>query len=170
MAGNIFDNESNDRVKSPERLDEYIRVASPGIWLMVIALILIFVSVIVWGFVGTIPVSMTQTGAIDGMSIGLMVDASKYNGKALVGKEVSFVTIDGTIGKGSVESSSDVPFSSEELKRSLNSDFLSANLISADYSYVLNIKPEIDLTGRETELVEVTIITDEVKPISFLMK
>ena len=40
MKDNIFRKSSIDRVNSPEQLDQYIRVASPGIWLVLTGIVL----------------------------------------------------------------------------------------------------------------------------------
>ena len=42
MNEKIFREKSIDRIKSPEMLDEYIKVANPGVWLS-LAAILVFV-------------------------------------------------------------------------------------------------------------------------------
>ena len=65
MARSVFNFESEDRVESPERLNEYIRVASPGVWVMVSALVLVLVAFLVWGFTGRIPETSTLKGVVD---------------------------------------------------------------------------------------------------------
>lgn len=54
MANNIFREKSIERVSSPEQLNDYIRVTSPGIWLTLGAVILLLIGFIVWGAVGKI--------------------------------------------------------------------------------------------------------------------
>lgn len=63
MDQTIFRKTSIDRLKSPEQLNEYIRVANPGVWLILGAIILLLVGVIVWGIFGSIP-STVKTGAL----------------------------------------------------------------------------------------------------------
>ena len=62
MARSVFDFENEDRVESPERLNEYIRVAGPGTWVMISALVLVLVAFVLWGFIGTIPETVTVQG------------------------------------------------------------------------------------------------------------
>ncbi|MCR5735988.1 MAG: hypothetical protein K6G22_15420 [Lachnospiraceae bacterium] len=57
---NLFREKSLERISSPEQLDDYIKVVSPGIWLMLGAIILLLVGVIVWSALGTIPVENAQ--------------------------------------------------------------------------------------------------------------
>lgn len=171
MARSIFDFESEDKVESPERLNEYIRVASPGIWALVSALVIVLVSFLVWGFTGSIPISDTFRGVVDetmGYDVDVIVDAAEYAGKSLVGREAHFTLSDGVTRRGTIVNATDMPFSRKEMENLLESDYLSKVLISADYSYVLDLKPEDDLSEHNLELTDVTIITREVKPISFL--
>ena len=48
----VFRKKSLDRVNSPEQLNEYIRVANPGVWVILAAVIVLLVGVCVWGVLG----------------------------------------------------------------------------------------------------------------------
>ena len=90
----MFDFENEDRVESPERLNEYIRVANPGTWVMVSALLLVLAAFIAWGLIGTIPRSVTLKGVVDkstGYSLDVVVDGEfvlKYKELADLYKQV----------------------------------------------------------------------------------
>ena len=173
MARSIFDFESEDRVESPERLNEYIRVASPGTWALVGAMVIVMVAFLVWGFTGTIPETDTFRGVVDktmGYDVDVIVDSSEYTGKSLIGREAHFTLSDGVTRRGTIVNSTDTPLSRKEMEQVLESDYLSKVLISADYSYILDLKPEDDLENFEYELTNVTIITREIKPINFLSR
>lgn len=45
----IFRKKSLDRVSSPEQLNDYIKVATPGMWLILLAIVIFLVGMIVWG-------------------------------------------------------------------------------------------------------------------------
>ena len=47
-----------------EDLDEYIRVSRPSVVVVIISLLLVLVAVLVWGFIGKIPVNETVTGIV----------------------------------------------------------------------------------------------------------
>lgn len=63
MGEEIFRKKSLDRVKSPENLDDYIRVSNPGVWLLLISVIVLLIGVCVWGVFGriesTVPVTVS---------------------------------------------------------------------------------------------------------------
>lgn len=60
MNEEIFRKKSLDRVKSPENLDDYIRVSNPGVWLILVSVIILLAGACVWGVFGhidsTVPV------------------------------------------------------------------------------------------------------------------
>lgn len=51
---NIFRQKSIDRVSSPEQLNDYIRVTSPSVWLVLLAIILLLAGLLAWSVFGTI--------------------------------------------------------------------------------------------------------------------
>lgn len=53
MSG-IFRQKSIDRVSSPEQLNDYIRVTTPSVWLVLIAIILLLVGMVAWSVLGTV--------------------------------------------------------------------------------------------------------------------
>lgn len=54
MSEEIFRKKSLDKVKSPENLDDYIQVSNPGVWLLLISVILLLAGACVWGIFGHI--------------------------------------------------------------------------------------------------------------------
>ena len=172
MQRSVFDFENEDRVESPERLNEYIRVANPGTWVMVSGLVLVLVAFIAWGFIGTIPKSVTFKGVVDESTnycLDIVVDASQFSGKNLVGKEAAYKLPSGATGRAKVIRTTETPLSREEMAGVLEDDFLSSSLVNSDYSYILLVEPEEDLSEHGLEIGQVTVITEEVRPISFLL-
>lgn len=50
----IFRQKSMDRVSSPEQLNDYIRVTTPSVWLVLAAIILLLVGMLAWSVLGTV--------------------------------------------------------------------------------------------------------------------
>ena len=63
MNEQIFRKKSIERVSSPEQLNEYIRVSSPGMWMVLLAIVVLLIGVCVWGVVGHLDTTL-QTVAI----------------------------------------------------------------------------------------------------------
>ena len=57
MADNqstVFRKKTLDRIASPEQLTDYLRVTSPGIWVVLVAVILLLTGIFAWSAVGTL--------------------------------------------------------------------------------------------------------------------
>lgn len=52
MGEEIFRKKSLDKAKSPDNLDDYIRVSNPSVWLLLISVIVLLVGACVWGIFG----------------------------------------------------------------------------------------------------------------------
>jgi hypothetical protein len=50
----LFRKKTLDRISSPEQLTEYLRVTNPGIWVILVAVILLLAGLFVWAAVGTL--------------------------------------------------------------------------------------------------------------------
>ncbi len=45
MSGQLFRKSSIERISSPEQLNEYVRVSSPGVWMVLTAVIVLLAGV-----------------------------------------------------------------------------------------------------------------------------
>ena len=70
MKEEIFRKKSLEQVKSPDSLDDYIRVANPGVWLLLATVIVLLIGVCAWGFFGrmesTVPATVTVKDGVAG--------------------------------------------------------------------------------------------------------
>ena len=48
----LFRKKSLDRISSPEQLNEYIRVSTPSVWMLLTAIVVLLAGVCVWGVFG----------------------------------------------------------------------------------------------------------------------
>ena len=52
----VFRKKSLDQINSPEQLDDYIRVTTPSVWIVLLALVVLLVGILAWSILGTIEV------------------------------------------------------------------------------------------------------------------
>ena len=57
MDNNLFREKSIERVSSPEKLDDYIKVVSPGVWIVLAAIIVLLLGILAWANVGLVPMT-----------------------------------------------------------------------------------------------------------------
>ena len=66
----LFREKSVEVIESPEALNYYLRVTSPGIWLILVGIVLFLIGVCIWGIFGHIDSTMdtaivSQEGKVD---------------------------------------------------------------------------------------------------------
>ena len=59
MNDQLFRKKSVERVSSPEQLNDYIRVANPGVWMVLAAIVILLAGVIVWGVIGHLDTTLS---------------------------------------------------------------------------------------------------------------
>lgn len=50
----VFREKNMERINSPEEMNDYIKVASPGVWMVLLAIIFLLIGTLVWGIFGTV--------------------------------------------------------------------------------------------------------------------
>ncbi len=163
-----------NRSNSAERLNEYIRIGSPGIIALIVALAVVFVAIIYWGFTGKLHETEEFTGIVDisaDRDINIFVNADIFDGRQMTGKPVNIKLPDRSTTVGTVISSSPSPLTEDEFGKKYDYSSWDMNkLIDGVYSYVIGIDAEEDLSDYQGQLVEVFVIMNEVSPISFVMR
>lgn len=170
MSNTLFRKASLDRISSPEQLNDYIKVSNPSIWAVIIALCVLLVTVFIWSMIGRLPTNVDVVGVM-------------HNGKAMcylnmkdvasvkVGQPVKLQglnndeVISGTIGKVEV-----TPESETEIAAELKSDYLVESMGINRFA----VKVLVTVTVSNSKIVDgtllkVKIITQEKRPIDFLM-
>lgn len=63
MSSTIFREKSLKKIASPEQMNDYIRVSSPSVWMVLTAVIVLLAGVCVWGMFGHLDTAV-QTGGV----------------------------------------------------------------------------------------------------------
>ena len=56
QGNSVFRQKSMERVSSPEQLNDYIRVTTPSVWLVLLALVILLVGMLAWSIFGRVEV------------------------------------------------------------------------------------------------------------------
>ncbi len=56
----LFRKKSLDRVSSPDQIDDYIKITTPPVWLILAAIGVVLAGALVWGIFGEITVNTAQ--------------------------------------------------------------------------------------------------------------
>ena len=170
--------------RSPEKLNEYIRIGSVGGFLLIAGLVVLAAALIIWGFTGRIPVTTTQTGIVveskeESNGCLCFIDVNDNISVIPAGTPVSVRMADGSVYKGSVDFMSEKPLSAEEIRTLFGEEnngqfrlsdwMLSKTLKDGSYYYALRVNTEEDIAKYWHQLVTITVVMREVRPISYLI-
>lgn len=61
----LFRKKTMERISSPEDLTDYLKVTNPGIWVILIAVIVLLAGIFVWSCVGTLETTAKATVIVD---------------------------------------------------------------------------------------------------------
>ncbi|MDR3337588.1 MAG: hypothetical protein LBT16_10330 [Treponema sp.] len=163
MDEKIFRKTSLDQVSSPDQLYDYIKVANPGVWTVLGAILLALAALVFWGISATIPTTVSAAALAEGEGRYVC-----YFSPAL-GEGISpgmSVKIGGKEGR--VLERGEIPLSYREAARALPSDYAAYALGLGDW----NIRVLI-ASGPAAEagsLVSAVITVAQTRPLDFLFK
>ncbi|MBP7330931.1 MAG: hypothetical protein BWY65_01202 [Firmicutes bacterium ADurb.Bin373] len=169
MSDTLFRKSSLDSLSSPEQLNDYIKVSNPGVWMILAALFILLAAVLFWGFTGGLPTSIHTRGVISGGNALCYINTDAAGAvKAGQGVKIQPAGRQETIS-GQVDTVGPVPMSVAEIAADLHSDYLSQALATNGFA----VKVVVSVNGSdipEGTLLDLSIVTDAVRPIDFLLK
>lgn len=66
MNDGLYRQNAIERASTPEQLNEYIRVTNPGVWIMLLSVIVLLIGVCVWGVFGKLETTVDAVAVSDG--------------------------------------------------------------------------------------------------------
>lgn len=160
MNKGLFRKASLDRVSSPEQLNDYIRVSNPSVWLILGAVAALIIAVFVWAIWGDLPTKTAVRGRAEGGVVTCYLPAEGAAG-ITSDKTVEYGDITGrVISVGT---------------RALAYDDVSEALGGDEYAlYMLgvgewNVPVTMEIEGAPDGIIDVSVITDTISPIDFLL-
>ena len=73
----IFRQKNLDRINSPEQLTDYLKVTTPGIWMLLIAIIMLLGGLLVWSVSGTLETVADGVAVVEnGQAVIMVTDTS----------------------------------------------------------------------------------------------
>lgn len=194
----VFDRESKDQVKSPDKLNEYIRVSTPAVWLLAAALAVVLAALIIWGTTGSVPVNIKTTGVgmrmdfnadevdlksedeaylrktYEVKNLFCLVDSSVGMVKNLDNKEASVVFRDGRRVKGTAHTIGSYMLEDDEIHKLLDSfhvdsKWIFSRLGSGEFRYPVYVELDETLDYMYWgETADVSIVVGEQRPVELL--
>ena len=158
----MFTQKASEKLRSPDDLDEYVRVTNPSVWVVLAACAVLLIGLFAWGFLGTAATSAGATGAyVKGEAVCFLPadEASKVH----VGDDAN---VGGELMQ--VESISTVPVSRAEAREIVGNDYLANTLVGADWTYVVRFAGDGEPGLTEGIPIGISITTDNIAPITLI--
>lgn len=64
MKSNLFRKDAIDKLQSPDRLNEMVRVISPNNWIAALSIAVLFIFIIIWSVFGKLPINVEGEGIL----------------------------------------------------------------------------------------------------------
>ena len=156
MNKQLFKKSSMDKVSSPEQLQDYVRVANPGLWMVISAIVILLAGVVVWGIIGKIDTTLpTAIVTDDGKAV-------IYIGESDVEKlEVGMI-----VRSGEKEYEiTDIAKEPIKVDESLTDYAIHASGLSVgEWVYIVSIDDE-----HSDGVQKADIVIESISPISFIL-
>jgi hypothetical protein len=156
MDKRLFKKSSIDKLSSPEQLQDYVRVADPGLWMVLSAIVILLVGVIVWGCIGKLDTTLPTAIVTDGG--GSVIYISESDAEALaVGMTVR--------SEGKEYTITDIAKMPIRVDGALTDYAMHASgLTAGEWAYAVSIDGE-----HPDGVQKADIVVESVSPISFIL-
>ncbi len=157
----VFRQESLDRVKSPEQLNNFIKISKPSVWVITVSILFLLIGVIVWSVFGSVDTTIALKAVVKEDNIFFYVPESIASNL-----EIGFpVIVDDA--QGEITEISDEPYKYDEVLIKLNNDEYLTYLLGVEYEkYLFEIK--VDIANLDEIVVDADVVVDRINPISFV--
>ena len=160
----IFTEKATDKLRSPDDLDEYVRVTNPSVWVVFGACAVLLIGLFAWGFFGTAETNVGAMGAYVDGEVVCFLPADKASNV----HEGDIANVDGELME--VASVGAVPVSRVEAKDIVGGDYLASTLVGDDWTYVVRFGGNGDYEFADGIPLSVNITTERIAPISLIFK
>ncbi len=76
MNDQIFRKKSLDRISSPDKLDEYLKISTPNLWLLLFAILALLLGVFVWASVGKLETTISCVASVKDRQAEIVLSGS----------------------------------------------------------------------------------------------
>lgn len=164
MADNkIFREKSLERISSPEQLNEYIKVSSPGVWMAMAAVIVFLIGALVWAINGRVDVYVPAMASAKSGVTSIYVPCDEIDTK-IIDENITFKTDTGKYTLSSTEVTVEPVEVTREVLSSMDTKVIyQGNIQEGDWIYILKGKSHLD-----DGVFECRVVSEEYAPIKFI--
>ncbi len=158
----IFNQRAAEKLRSPDDLDKYVRVANPSMWVVLVACAALLVGLLAWGVFGAVTTSVSAAGvSVDGQVMCFL--PANESMKVQIGDEANV--------NGEHMTVSDIaalPVSRDEADEILQNDYLLNALVTGDWTYKISFEGD-EVSFQDGIPLNVSITTERIAPITLVL-
>lgn len=157
MSSTIFREKSLEKISSPEQMNDYIRVSSPSVWMVLTAVIVLLAGVCVWGMFGHLDTAVQTGGVCTNGRLTVFVGEEDHN---KIG-ENAVISVDGV--EYAVAEITNAPIRVDDQIDPYVVHL--AGFTEGDWVYRLYA----DVPGLADGVYAASVITERVRPLDFVL-
>lgn len=157
MSGTIFREKSLEKISSPEQMNDYIRVSSPSVWMVLAAVIVLLAGVCVWGVFGHLDTAVQTGGVCTNGRLTVFVGEEEHDKI----RENAVISVDGV--EYAVAESTNAPVRVDDQIDPYIVHL--AGFTEGDWVYRLCA----DAPGLADGVYTVSVVTERVRPLDFVL-
>ena len=157
MGSTIFREKSLEKISSPEQMNDYIRVSSPSVWMVLTAVIVLLAGVCVWGMFGHLDTAVQTGGVCADGRLTVLVGEEDYDKI----RENAVISVDGV--EYAVAEITNVPIRVDDQIDPYVVHL--AGFTEGDWAYRLYA----DVPGLADGVYAASVITERVRPLDFVL-
>ena len=168
MQNNLFKKSSMERISSPEKLNDFIKVSNPAGWMLLTTALAVVLGLLIWGIFGRLSETTVFSGHLkDGRLFCYAHDGSasqlSEGMEATVSPQGSSQTFSGRI-----VTVSEHPLSFDEASSGITSDYMLASLGITGWNIAVVL--ETDAPLYDGVVYTVSVVTDTYRPIEMVFR
>lgn len=157
MGSTIFREKSLKKIASPEQMNDYIRVSSPSVWMVLTAVIVLLAGVCVWGMFGHLDTAVQTGGVCTDGRLTVLVGEEDHDRI----KENAVISVDGV--EYAVAEITNAPIRVDDQIDPYVVHL--AGFTEGDWVYRLYA----DVPGLADGVYSASVITERVRPLDFVL-
>ena len=157
----LFRKKSEEYINSPEKLDHYLHVTSPGVWVLLLAVIILLVGACVWSVLGRLETHVSVAVVLDQDKCAAYVPETavdavvKARTAELEGQRI-------TLEPDQLEPMTVTDSTNVYVRRA-------GGLSVGDIVYEIPIKESLEELDLENGIYSATVTTETISPVSLLL-
>lgn len=157
MKHSVFRQKSMEKISSPEQMNDYIRVSSPSVWMILTAVIVLLAGVCVWGVFGHLDTAVQTGGVCADGQLTVFIGEKDYDKIT----EAAVISVDGV--EYAVTGTADAPVRVDD--QIAPYVVYLAGLSEGDWAYALYA----DAPELGDGMYAASVVTERVRPLDFVL-